>query len=364
MKAVKAKISSIQLIFLIIAFMQGSSLLISFTLNMTKQDTWVVILLAMLIFIPFLSSYSILVKRFSGKKLVQINEIVYGKYLGSIISIYYIIFFILTLSFNLKGLAYFYNTFLMSDTPLIFFLVVFTLMCAYGVYKGIEVLGRVSFIFMIVGFFILASTSLLLIDKMDFSNMLPVFDIPINKFVKGTHMILSIPFGELVVILTIIGDVDNSEHSLKHILIAFLIGNINFLVVVVQDMVILGNTAGILTSPAFQVSRIIEIGGIFTRMDILIAIGHTMLMFFKCCIFYYAAVVSLSHLLKLKSYSVLLLPIAGIAIILSAIVFQSSIEQNPISTGVGITYSIPIMFIIPPLSLLVAKIRNLPRNER
>ena len=117
----KGKISSQQLFFLIAGFVEASALLIDFTVGITEQQTWMVILAGLIITTPFVLSYVALAKSFPGMNLVQINDMVYGRFLGKVISLYYIFFFSMTLSFNIRDVGELYITFLMQDTPFIFF---------------------------------------------------------------------------------------------------------------------------------------------------------------------------------------------------------------------------------------------------
>ncbi len=360
----KGKISGLQLMFLVAGFVQGSVLLISFTTSLTKHDTWLVVLSGFVLIVPVVLSYALLAKRFAGISLVRINDIVFGRYLGKAVSIYYILFFMLTLSFNFRDLGDFYTTFLMTDTPLIFFLIVFISVCAYAVRVGIENLGRVSHLFVFTAFFIVISTFILMLDKMDFSNILPVFELSPKIFLQGTHIIASVPFGELVTFLTIMAALNDTRHIVRNTLTGLLLGAASLLLVSLRNTFVLGSMESVLTSPSFQAARLIDLGTVLTRMDLLVGIGQTMMQFLKCCLFYYAIAVSISQLLRLRSYLPMILPIGGIEAVLAVIVFQSSVEHNLITISAGIIYSIPVIYILPPLTLLIAGLRKLPRpNE-
>ena len=89
----KGKISNQQLLFLMAGFVQGSVLLIDFTVGITEHQTWMVILAGLAITAPVILSYVALSKRFPGMNIVQINDMIYGHFLGKVISIYYIFFF-------------------------------------------------------------------------------------------------------------------------------------------------------------------------------------------------------------------------------------------------------------------------------
>jgi spore germination protein KB len=359
----KGRISGMQLMFLAAGFIQGSVLLISFTVSLTGHDTWLVVLSGLAVFIPFAISYALLGKRFRGMNLVQINDIVYGKYLGKAISVYYIVFFMLTLSFNIRDLGDFYTTFLMTETPLIFFLAVFVSVCAYTVRKGIEVLARNSHLFVLITFVIIISTFLLLLPNMHFSKLLPVLELPLKNFIQGTHIMASIPFGELVIFLMVISALKDTKRAVKNTVLGLIMGGVSILLISVRNTAVLGGTETILASPSFQAVRLIDIGTVFTRMDLLIGIGQTIMAYLKCSLFYYAVVVSLSQLLGLRSYLPLVLPVGAIEVILSAIVFKSSVEHILLTINAGIIYSIPAIYVFAPLSLLIARLRGLPGQE-
>jgi len=290
----KGKISNQQLLFLIAGFVLGSALLIDFTVGLTEQQTWMVLLAGLVITAPVILSYVVLAKRFPGMNLVQINDMVYGRFLGKVISIYYIFFFSMTLSFNIRDVGELYITFLMQDTPFIFFLIVFTATCAYAVIKGIEVLARISHLFVVSGMFVIISTFTLLIDQMDFSNFLPIFELPLIKLFQGIHIVSVIPYGETVVFLMIMGCLNKTDHAVKKTFSGLLIGAVSLLIVAVRNTAVLGRTQTIWTSTSFQSIRLINIGTVLTRMDFLIGIAQTILIFFKCSLFFYAWVVALS----------------------------------------------------------------------
>jgi spore germination protein KB len=82
----KGRISSQQLLFLIAGFVQGSVLLIDFTVGITEHQTWMVILAGLAVTAPVIFSYVALAKMFPGMNLVQINDMVYGRFLGKVLS--------------------------------------------------------------------------------------------------------------------------------------------------------------------------------------------------------------------------------------------------------------------------------------
>jgi spore germination protein KB len=355
----RGKISGFQLTLLVTGFIQGSSLLLAFTSSITKHDTWLVLLGSIILMIPLVLSYGALAKRFPGMNLIQMNRKIYGRLLGAFISILYVYWILNVLSFNIRDLGDFYTTFLMPETPLFFFLIGFTLICAYAVGKGIEVLGRICPLLVLIMTLIIISTSLLLLGNMDFANFLPVFEVPVKKFIQGTHIISAIPLGEIVVFLGITSALNHPGGASRQILIGFILGAVSLLILQIRNTAALGITESILTFPSFETARIIDVRNIFSRMDILVGIGQTMAIFLKCIVLYYAAVICIAEIFHLKSYLPLILPIGALAVILGVTSRESSVELfRAVSSFVPFFFS-PFVFVFPPLSLLIAKLRNL-----
>jgi spore germination protein KB len=146
--------------------------------SLAKQDAWIVLITATVLCMPFILSYVFLAKRFPGMTLIEIFKEVYGRIACKFVSGMYILFFILIFCFNLRDLSDFYTEFIMPETPGMMFIIVFILVAAYALKKGIQIVAKLSFIGCALTFAAVVFTFLLLLGKMDFRNFLPVFEIP------------------------------------------------------------------------------------------------------------------------------------------------------------------------------------------
>lgn len=364
MNVEKGKISGMQLFFCVTGFVQGSIFLVNFAVGITESQTWMAVLASIAISIPFVYSYIALAKRFPGLNIIQINDVVYGPIIGKLLSLYYILFFALTLSFNIRDIGELYNTFLMPDAPFIFFLVVFAATCAYAVYKGLESIARISHVVVTISIAITILIFLLLIDYMDFSNFLPFFKVPPIKILHGLHVISAIPFAESIIFLMIICSVKKKDKVAKNYILGILVGGMVLLNAAIRNTAVLGKTETLWTSASFESARIIDLGTVLTRMDLLIGVTQTIMIFFKTCLFLYAFVTAVAQILGLKSYLPILLPLTAIEVILAATVFQSPVDHAMITQNAGIIYSTPLLYLIPAISLLIAVIRGLPKTKR
>jgi spore germination protein KB len=359
----KGKISGSQLLLSITASIQGAIYLLSYTANITKHDTWLAVLSGCLLFAPVALTYALLSKRFAGNNLVQIAKVVLGPYWGSAIALLYFQSLLMGLAFHFRYLAIF-TLYSMPETPLVFILVIFTAVCAYAVTKGLEGLARLSFSFVAVSSFLIIISSLLLLENMHTSNFLPLLEISFKDFIHGVHIIALIPIGTIFSFFLMIMPYQNdSRQTVKNTLLGLLLGSLNFLVVAVRNTAVLGNSESMYAHPSLAATRLIDIGNLLTRMDILLIISQILLSFYLCSLIYYATVLSLSQLLCLRTYTPLIIPIGGIAVTLSIITADSLVDLTDVAQNSALMFFSPIIFVVPPLLLLIAKLRGLPDSK-
>ncbi|WHH58632.1 endospore germination permease [Petroclostridium sp. X23] len=364
MRLEKGEISSSQLMFLIGGLIQGSVLTLSFINQITNHDTWLAILAALVICLLLVLIYIAIAQRFPGKNLIQIHDIIYGHYLGKLISALYVWLFLSIFSFQLGFLGDFFLIYIMPETPLLVIAIMFAFICAWAVRSGIEVIARISVIFVGVTLIIVFLTFVLLLKDMKWVNFLPVFDIPVIDFMQGTHVIASIPFLEVLVFLMIIPYMNEKNQVKSAVLSGLLIGGATLLIISVRDTAVLGIISTIVGFPAYDAVRLIDIAKILTRLEVLIAINMLNMIFIKASVFYYAGVLGMAQLLHLRSYVPLVLPIGIISIILGVASHESTMEFAYFGSSIWPVFSILFYFIIPLMSLLIAKIRRVPKMQR
>lgn len=363
MKIEKGEISSSQLMFTVTGFLQGAHLLTNFASGITRHDTWLAVLAAVAVSIPFILVYIALARKFPGKNLIQFNDIIYGPFLGKVISMLYIWYFIVLAALNLRTMGNFIRANLMQETPAAAVLILFVFVCAWAVRNGIEVIARCSFIFvMITGVLVLIVTILLLKD-VKVTNFLPVLEIPFGKFVQGTHIIAAIPFCQILVFTMVIPYVNNAKKVKSAVLLGLLLGGLQLLVIVARDIAVLGITISIMSSPPYQATLLIDIAHIITRLDILVAIVLLNTLFLRVSIYFYATVLGIAQLLRLRSHAPLTTPIGIIIICLAILVYDSIVEQSNFNATIWPVYSAPFELLVPILSLVIAKIRRLPKKQ-
>ncbi|MDP4146215.1 MAG: endospore germination permease [Bacillota bacterium] len=359
MRIGKGKISSIQLMILIISVLQGSTLTSTFISVITKQDTWIFLLMGSAITALLLYVYTSLGRKFPGKNLVQINSKIYGSYLGSIISILYVFFFWFLIPANARLEADFFATYVFSDIGTYVFVIGIVLICAYAVGKGIETIARISLGIVIITTLIAVILPILTVKEMRLSNFFPVFQVNLKEFTQGIDLMVSIPYGELVVLLMIFSHMRDIRQVKRYTFWGLIIGSIYFLSVSLRNTAVLGSIGSISAYPSYELAKLINIGEIITRIESVIALILLLDLFVKISLHYYAAVVSIAQLLKLRDYKPLIIPVGIISIILAISMYDSPVDEAYSAVNIYPIYAIPCVILLPITSLIITYIRKL-----
>ncbi len=361
----KTQISGIQFMFSIACFIQASSLLTAFLSPVVKQDSWLVVLCGIFIFLPILWLFWALMAKFPDQNLIQILEIVYGTFIGKTIGVLYLWYFLNLSSLNLVDMGNFSKLSLMKDTPIIVLLLMFIVVSAWAVRFGIQVVARYSVLFTIIAFIVLVVSVLSIVNQIEPMNFLPLFDPSTLHYIQGTHIITSIPFGELVVLLMIRPNVRMSNREMKtYLLGGFAMGAVTILVVILRDIAVLGNTLPIFTIPGLITLRLVDVGMSFNRIEILFAVVFIILFFFKVTLLYYASVLIVAQLFNITAYRRIVLAAGALLV-----AYGLTLYPDPIKHTISAQTIEPIVWtlfemVIPLVTLLFTRIRQIPHERK
>ncbi len=359
MKLETGKITPSQMMFSAACFIQSSSLLSAFLTGVTDNDSWFVVAAGIVVCLPILLTYIGLAKMYPGKNLVEINDLAFGKVLGKVATFFHISFFLTLAALNLRDLSLFVKQTVMDKTPDIVLSAVCMLVSAMAVRHGLKVVTRFAFLFIAISITVLSSSLLFASPQMDLNNFLPMLQMPASKYVQGINIVLSIPFGELVVFLMILPYVRGKQKPIsRYFLGGFLLGSVLFLVVVLRDTAVLGNTLSLFALPAFETLRLVTLFGSLSRLEILFAVVLIILLFFKISLLHYVTALAAAQVFKMKSYKPLVLAIGILMIGYGFTLYPSSIQHASTGQETAIILWQVFEFILPLLALVVGKIRK------
>lgn len=171
---------------------------------------------------------------------------------------------------------------------------------------------------------------------------------------------MAIPFNEVLIFMMVIPYVNKIKEVKTSVFLGMILGGVTFFIVVIRNTAVLGPLAEIVVSPSMEAARLIDIGNIINRLEALVAIALWETIFLKMSIFYYASVLGIAQLLKLRSYVPLVIPI-GVIGISFALCYESAMQFSYTLMNTYPMFSFPFYVVLPLLSLFIAKIRKLPK---
>ncbi|ABO51341.1 conserved hypothetical protein [Desulforamulus reducens MI-1] len=175
----------------------------------------------------------------------------------------------------------------------------------------------------LIYFWMAVHSVVFLFKDMDFSNLLPIFDLPLKDFLQSVHSTATFPFGETIAFLMIFPFVKKTGNLTKHVLIFMFIAGIFISLVAIRDITALGPMAEIESFPPYRTVRLIDIANIITRMEILLAISFLLVGVIKIFVLFYGGTLGLAQLFKLKAYLPLVYPLGAIITLMSLVNFNS-----------------------------------------
>ena len=358
----KAKVSAIQLFALMFLFEMGTALVVSYGIG-AKKDAWLAILLGLGAGIVLFFIHYFLFRQYPNLPLTGYARKIFGKYLGWIIGLLYILYFLYIAARNLREFGDLLISSALPETPLLAINILMVLTICYVLSLGIEVLGRTAEVFLVVLLLLGATGNFLVLVSGNWHphNLQPFLENGWKPILTTVFpLIISFPFGEMIVFTMLLPYLNRPESVKKVWLSALISGGLALswtasLNIVVLDVEKVERSV----FPLLSTIRVVNLMEFLQRLDVIVVYTLLITVFFKASIFFYSAVIGIVDLFKLKNHQQIVLPVGIILIFLSIVIasdFAEHLEEGFVITGYYL--HIPFLMIIPLLMLLVAIIRN------
>jgi len=257
-KLEQGRISGKQLAFLITGFLIGSVQVVGPGMQ-AGHDSWIAIILGLVEGLLFAFLFISLAGRYPGKTLIEINDLVFGSFLGKGISVCYLWYFLQLGALVLRNFGDFFITIIFPETPMLVILIMLTLICASAARNGIEVISRCSLVLVPLVFAATLATFALLLPEMDFANFLPIFETPLKDIFLAAHNIATFPFGETVTFLMVLAFLEKPSQVKASYPLGFTVASLNMFVATIRNIATLGIAAEIDIYPSSEAVRMVSI---------------------------------------------------------------------------------------------------------
>lgn len=348
------KISSAQLFFLAAAFIWGNSSIVS-TASLAGRDAWLAFILGWIGGFLLLGLYVYIARLHPNKTLCEISQAIFGKFLGTLISILYIWYFIHVASIVFRSLAGYINVVTYVEVPQTFILIFFSLVIVYMLKKGLEVAGRVSELVVWGKFAFSLGITALVLNKIDFSNLQPFLEKGFFPVLKAAFGVAALPFGETVVFLMIFPFLNDQKKIFKTAFGAAFTSGLLLFIILFRNILVLGSDMTERTVfPAHLITTLVP-GAV---VDPFLAVNLIMIGTFQIVIFLYAALIILTRLLNLKDYKPFVFPMVALCISITSWLYNNLSHALQMDIYIYPYYAIPFQIIIPVMIFIISLIKN------
>lgn len=362
MQLEKGRITNLELIMLMIGFIFGSSFIIS-PGKSGGQNGWLAVIIGIFEALLIAWIFVALSNKFKDKTIVEINDAVYGRILGKCVSLIFI-WYLFHLAIQILALfEHFFSTEIYINTPPTVLLIFLLAVCASTVGRGIEVVARCCVVLVPLAFLVTISDFLLSIPNMDINNLLPVLDIPMGKFLWASHSAAVFPFAQTVAFTMVFSSLNNNKGRYGNVALAIIISGLFLTIIQLRNTLVLGPMISNYIFPSYISIQTINIADILSRLEVIVTIFFLFLVFIKVSVVLYGTVLGMAQIVSLRSYRPLIIPIVILLIILTPNSVSNFVEALEFTEKGYPIYALLWETGIPLITLIVAKLRKLPRTE-
>lgn len=353
-----SKITDKQALVIVILFTIGTST-VTTPGRIAKENAWISIILAFIIFIPIALIYSRIFEKFPGKNILQICDTVLGKFFGKIFNLLFVSHFFITSAALLRNLGDFIYGVGPQETPMEVNMILLGILGILGLYGGINILARWSIIMLPIILFILLIPFPFLIPQMKIDRVLPVMYNGISPVIKGSLSTLSFPISQSFVFLMVFENIRDAKSFKKILLKGVFIGMLVLLIVVFCILLTIGGDNYLNAYLTSDVAlRRLTIGKLFERVEIVILQTFIYTIFLKFSIMFIATMKGIGHVFNLKNYKAISLIIIFFAVNIGYILYPNSMEGIEFIINIWPPYALTFQVVLPFILWIISEIKT------
>ncbi len=328
-------------------------------LVISKQDSWISILLALFLgFIP-LGIYYLIINHNPKENIIDLIKKSCGNIIGTIITVMICIFVFIFTSLMLWNLINFISSQYLYKTPHLAISIAFALALYYISSKGINVIGRTAVFFCYMIFILYFFSALGLLFQIDINNLKPSFEYGLSPILNGSLQYIAYNILPLFLITIIPKDtIENNKNFLKSEIIVYIFTTLSLFLVIFLLLSIYGiEFSQILQYPAYHLLKRLSIFGFIQRVESILSIQWILDMFITIALCLYFIKKSLRQTFSFKDHKYISFIIVVFLVIVTNYLFKNNTIGNIIILNV-FPYLLYIFFLIIPAIIYLISLKN------
>lgn len=345
------KISAFQVINMMVLFILGSTMVTGGDMG-AYQDSWVSLLLAMLMALAVVSIYARLKKLGPEQDLFDLSYTVFGKIGGAIITFLFSIYVFHLGSMVIRNFTEYIQVVSLPETPQVVNAISIGLIAFFTIKAGIAILGRGTVLVLPIVAFIVLSSILFSINHMDLSNIKPILYQDPKTIFSGAFSMFAFPFAETVVFISVFPSVKNKKKFYPVYLTAILISGFLLLVLLLRNIFVLGfPLIKSLYFPSYSAVATIEVGSFLSRIEVLVSGNFIISGLVKVTVCLYVACKGFAKLLNIDDHKKLAAPLSFLMVVASGLLYKNTMQMFAFVRIYK--YYAPFFQVIIPLIILI-----------
>ncbi|WP_372629342.1 GerAB/ArcD/ProY family transporter [Cohnella sp.] len=343
-----------QISVLFFTFMTGSSIINipAPLIGKAESGAWLSLLISGSIGMMLLGCMLYLHARFPNASYVEYSRKLIGSWPTIIISILPLSCMLHMLTAIVLDIALFMKSSMLRETPSYAFTSLIYTVAALTVRAGLEVMARM---FTIIVIFIVIFVSAVLLLAMENYNpefLVPVMPQGLKPVLNGAFFSYGFPYAEVFLFTMLLQFVRKPSGSglNRNMLLSLLMNILTLCISTVCTIMLFGPLAGIKKYSLYELARTVDVQEIITRIESVIGMSLIAGSYMKATITLYVLCLFVAHLLKLKDYRTIVMPIALIAFLNTLVGFKSDMQWVEIVSivhplWVTFAYSAPLLLV-------------------
>lgn len=339
-------------------FIIGSTLVMGTGMD-ANQDSWVSVLVAMLVALPMVLVYAKITRLYPGKGLFDILSLIFGKVIGKIIAVLYTWYALHLGALILRNFGEFIESVTLPEMPQLYTYLMMALLCIYVAKSGIETFGKSALFFAPMMSVMIILIIVFSFNVFDFSNIQPILRGGALNIASGAFKNFTFPFAETVLFLALGSSIRSQDSPYKIYSLGILLAGVSLTLVVLRNILVLGFP---MTSdvyfPTYAASKMIIIGEGDTLSRVEGSVSAIFLLggYVKTAVCLFAASKGLASIFNIDSYRKMVVPAALTMVALTGILYTSIMEMYAF-VDVYKYYALFFQVILPIIILITGVIK-------
>ncbi|WP_227935931.1 GerAB/ArcD/ProY family transporter [Alkalihalobacillus deserti] len=355
----KGKISSAQMAIMMNPTIIATGLLLvpSITAAKAGRDMWISPIWGSLIgFLVVFIAFQ-LNKHFPKETIIEYCVHIVGHIPGKVIGFLLLFFYLHSNGIIIRQYSEFVIGNFLLQTPGIVIISSMTLVCAFAVRGGLEVIARTAQLFIPIVILLYLLIVLFLTPEVDPTNMLPVFEEGVMPSILGAASPVAW-FSEFILIAFMLPYLMDREKGLKW-------GNLSVLSVLLllvltnlTALFLFGEITADLVYPFMNAGKYVEVAEFFAHLESVIMAIWVLGAFIKISVFYYVLALGTAQWLQLSEYKSLVLPLGFLIVLFAEWSVTNLIEFKHFLGTSSVFYLLFMNAILPILLLVIVLLRK------